>query len=72
MDDVVGGFGHRAIAIGLVGVEAGVVQRRKADETPFTKGSDEVSLLLQRPSSSRSLCAGDVRNGDAAGARGQS
>jgi hypothetical protein len=51
MDDVVGRFGHRAIAIG--GVEAGVVQRRKAGESPFTNDSDRVLLLLQRSSSSR-------------------
>lgn len=46
VDDVVGGFGHRAIAIGG-GVKLGVVQRRKAGETPFAKDADKVSLLLQ-------------------------
>jgi hypothetical protein len=51
MDDVVGRFGHRAIAIG--GVEAGVVQRREAGESPFTNDSDRALLLLQRSSSSR-------------------
>jgi branched-subunit amino acid ABC-type transport system permease component len=44
MDDVVGGFGHRAIAIGG-GVGFGVVQRREAGETPFAKDADKVSLL---------------------------
>lgn len=48
VDDVVGGFGHRAIAMGGVGM--GVVQRRKAGETPFASDSDKVSLLVQERS----------------------
>jgi branched-subunit amino acid ABC-type transport system permease component len=53
VDDVVGGFGHRAIAIGG-GVGLGVVQRRKAGETPFA--SDKVSLLVQEQSLSSRPC----------------
>lgn len=52
VDDAVGGFGHRAIAIGGVGM--GVVQRRKAGETPFA--SDKVSLLVQEQSLSSRPC----------------
>jgi hypothetical protein len=55
VNDVVGGFGHRAIAMGG-GVGMGVVQRRKAGETPFASDSDKVSLLVQERSLSSRPC----------------
>jgi hypothetical protein len=70
MDDVVGGFGHRAIAIGG-GVGLGVVQRREAGETPFAKDADKVSLCNKRGRRQDSGWSSGVRGRDAAGARGQ-
>ena len=55
VDDVVGGFGHRAIATGS-GIGMGDVQRRKAGETPFASDSDKVSLLVQEQSLSPRPC----------------
>lgn len=71
VDDVVGAFGHRAIAMGG-GVGAGVVQRRIAGDTPVHErrrrgvtSSAAVVLVVVKPE------AGDVRSKDAAGARRQ-
>lgn len=70
VDDVVGGFGHRAIAVGG-GVGMGVVQRWKAGETPFANDSDKsVTSVTGAVLVVKTVCGG-VRSREAAGARGQ-
>lgn len=70
VDDVVGGFGHRAIAIGG-GVGMGVVQRRKAGETPFANDSDKSVTSVTGAVLVVETVYGGVRSREAAGARGQ-
>ena len=70
VDDVVGGFGHRAIAVGG-GVGMGVVQGRKAGETPLANDSDKsVTSVTGAVLVVETVCGG-VRSREAAGARGQ-
>jgi len=69
VDDVVGGFGHRAIAIGGVGM--GVYQRRKAGETPFTNDRQRQGVTSVTGAVVVETVDGGVRSRDAAGARGQ-
>ena len=70
VDDVVGGFGHRAIAIGG-GVGSGVVQRRKAGETPVANDSDKSVTSVTGADLVVKTVYGGVRSREAAGARGQ-